>query len=268
MPAAETICTLITGGSAGIGRAFAEICAQKGMNLFLVALPDEALSETEKFIRKHWNIHVFTLGIDLTRLEAPEKVYHYCIEHNLKINILINNAGRAGTAVFEESSPEYSDERILLNIRALVLLSRLFIPMLKEFPEAYILNIASLSGYYPIPYKTVYSASKAFVIRFSLALAEELRNTSIQVSTVCPNGVETNPGTFARIHAHGFWGNLSKIDRYELAEYTLKKMFRGEKVIIPKWINRFFLLLAKITPLRLQMKLLRKEFEKEVIVSR
>ncbi|NLI25214.1 MAG: SDR family NAD(P)-dependent oxidoreductase [Bacteroidales bacterium] len=268
MPDNRTICTLITGGSAGIGRAFAEICARKGMNLFLVALPDKDLIETGEFIRNQWKVHVETLGIDLTEKDAPEKVYQYCIEHNLKVNILINNAGRAGTAIFEESSLHYSDERILLNIRALVLLTRLFLPMLKESEKSFILNIASLSGYYPIPYKTVYSASKAFVIRFSLALAEELRNSSVQVSVVCPNGVETNPGTYGRIRAHGFWGDLSKIDRFELADYTLDKMFRGKNIIVPKWINRFFLFLAKITPLTFQMRLLRKEFEKEVKVSR
>lgn len=268
MPEDKTICTMITGGSAGIGRAFAEKCAQRGMNLFLVALPDEDLTETEKFIRNRWNVHVESLGIDLTEKDAPEKVFQYCIHRGLKINMLINNAGRAGTAIFEQSSPQYSDERILLNIRALVLLTRLFLPMLKESEKSYILNIASLSGYYPIPYKTVYSASKAFVIRFSLALAEELRNSPVQVSVVCPNGVETNPGTFGRIRAHGFWGNLSKIDRFDLADYTLSRMLHGKQIIIPKWINRFFLFLAKITPLSLQMKLLRKEFEKEVKVSR
>jgi short-subunit dehydrogenase len=64
------------------------------------------------------------------------------------------------------------------------------------------------------------------------------------------------------------WGDLSKIDRFELADYTLDKMFREKNIIVPKWINRFFLFLAKITPLTFQMRLLRKEFEKEVKVSR
>ncbi len=131
------------------------------------------------------------------------KIFNKCKELGLKVDLLINNAGAAGTTIFEKSSLEYSNSRIQLNIRALVLLTRLFISDLKKSLPSYILNIGSMSAYYAIPYKCVYAASKAFVVSFSLALNNELEDTSISVSVVCPNGVETNKGTCNRIKKHG-----------------------------------------------------------------
>lgn len=259
--------TLITGGSEGIGKALALECARRGMNVLLVALPGDTLSETAAIIQKNYQVKVDTLAIDLTEKEAPEKVYAWCKKMKYEVNILINNAGMAGTAVFEESTPDYSDNRILLNIRALVLMCRLFIPGLKKFDHAYILNISSLSAFFSIPYKSVYSASKTFVLNFSKAIRYELKDTPIQISIVCPNGVVTNPGTYARTRAHGFAGRLTTVPVEKLAAYTMNRMLRGRKLIIPGRFNYFLLFLQKILPEFLKMKILLHEFKKEVAVS-
>lgn len=251
----------------GIGRAFAEACARRGMNLILVALPGIELDETADFIRTTYQVEVNTFPVDLSQIDGPQKVYDFCNEHHYSVNFLINNAGAAGTAVFEHSPLKYSDMRIMVNVRALVLLSRIFIPMMKNLPGSYILNIGSMGAFYPIPYKSVYSASKMFVVTFSRAIREELRNTNISISVVCPNGVETNSGTYGRIKAHGMIGKYSKIDKDALAEYTLQKMYKGKSVIIPKRINRVMKHLNRIIPTSLTIKFLKKEFEKEVRVS-
>jgi uncharacterized protein len=259
--------TLITGGSNGIGKALAEECARRGMNLLLVALPDEALEITAVNIRTSCGVAVHTLGIDLTLQQGPLDVFEWCTRNDYHVNFLINNAGMAGTAVFENSPPEYTDLRILLNIRALALLCRYFIPLLREHPASCILNVGSLSGYYSIPYKSIYSASKAFVVSFSKSLREELKRTSIGVSVLCPNGVETNEGTLSRIDSHGFWGRLTKTDKDKLAVFTLDRVMRGKRVIIPGRINRLMLLLTKLIPDNFQTRLLEREFNKEVHVS-
>jgi short-subunit dehydrogenase len=259
--------TLVTGGSAGIGEAFARACARRGRNLLLVALPGPELETTAESIRAAHGVEVRTLGIDLAALEGPSRVYDWCVANRTPVDFLINNAGAAGTAVFETSALEYSDLRVMVNVRALVLLSRLFIPMLKEWPRSYILNVGSLGGFYPIPYKSVYSASKAFVLTFSRALREELRETSIRVSVVCPNGVETNPGTFVRIGVQGRVGRWSKIDRHVLAEKTLDDVIRGKTVIVPKAINKVLRIFHKIVPASFLAKFLRRRFNREVKVS-
>lgn len=255
---------LITGGSKGIGKAMAIECASRNMNILLVSLPNENLKQTSKEINEKYGVKTDFLEIDLTNFDGPNNVFKWCLDKGYCINILINNAGVAGTAIFEESSLEYNDIRIQLNIRALVLMTHLFIPELKKFSRGYILNIGSMAAYYAIPYKSVYAASKAFVVSFSTAINEELKDTSVFVSVVCPNGVETNEGTFTRIKCHGLIGNLTKISATELANYSIKAMLHKKSIIIPKRINRFLYLFEKIIPRKLLDKILLKEFKKEV----
>lgn len=259
--------TLVTGASKGIGKAIAKECASRKMNVLLVALPNENLKEVSQKIVNDFGVKSDFLEIDLTKFDSPENVYKWCKKKNYTIDILINNAGIAGTTVFEKSSLKYSDTRIQLNIRALVLITRLFIPELKKSPTSYILNIGSLSAYYAIPYKSVYAATKAFVLSFSTALNDELKDTSIFVSVVCPNGVETNTGTFKRIKSHGYFGNLTKIPAAKLADYAITKMFKKQVVIIPKRINRILFFAEKIIPEKLLQLILLKEFKKELLNS-
>ena len=132
---------LITGGSEGIGKAFAEECALKGMNLVIAALPGPSLKKSAEYFEKKYGVAVQTIGIDLTEKEAPRRLFDFCREKGITVRLLINNAGLAGSAVFEKSSLEDIDNRIQLNIRALVFLTRLFIPVMKELDSAFILNI-------------------------------------------------------------------------------------------------------------------------------
>jgi uncharacterized protein len=258
---------LITGSSQGIGKAYAMELAQRGHNLLLVALPEPNLEETVNEIKSKFKVEIDFLGIDLSLLESPQKVFDWCKQKGYIIDILINNAGIAGTAVFEKSPLEYSDVRILVNIRALTLLCQLFIPDLKKLPKAFILNTGSLSAYYSIPYKSVYSASKAFVLNFTKAIREEMHGSSVSVSVVCPNGVYTNKGTFGRINSHGSKGRLTATSAGDLAKIAIDGMFKGKAVIIPLFINKFLLFLQKIIPSKLEQRILRKEFMKEVRVS-
>ena len=263
----DKLFTLITGASMGIGKAMAIECAGRKHNILIVALPGIEIEITAKEIRDKFHVEVQTLAIDLSGKEAPERVYCWCLENKYNVNFLINNAGIAGTASFQESEPDYSDVRILVNVRALVLLTRYFIPMLKQHEKAYILNIGSLSAYFPIPFKAVYSASKAFVLQFSKALRLELKNTGISVSVVCPNGVHTNEGTFERIKAHGLMGRLTQISSTDLAKIAIKGVYNRKAVIIPKFINRLLLVLKKFIPGSLEQKILSREFEKEMKVK-
>jgi short-subunit dehydrogenase len=262
----DTIYTLITGGSMGIGKALARECARRGMDLLLVALPGPELEQTANEIRKDFSVKIDTLGIDLTGHPSPGKVLEWCEKNNYAIDILMNNAGIAGSAIFEESSIEYSDERILLNIRALVILSRLFIPMLKQNKKAYILNTGSFSAYQPLAYKSVYAASKSFVHLFSLALNEELRDTSVSVTVVNPNGVRTNTGTFDRIKTHGKLVQKTLIlDADKIAQIAVEGMLKGKKIIIPGFWNRCILQITRLLPTNFKIKKAAKIIRRELL---
>jgi uncharacterized protein len=256
--------TLITGGSMGIGKALAQDCASRGMNLLLVALPGKELEETANEISCKFNVLVHTFEVDLALDNGPEMVYNWCFANHYQVNVLINNAGLAGSSVFKQSELAYTNTRIMVNVRAMVLLTRLFIPLLENHTKSYILNIGSLAAYFSIPYKAVYSASKAFVLSFSRSLNSELASTNISVSVVCPNGVETNSDTFTRIKAHGFFGRHTKIEARQLAHISIEGMLKEEEVIIPKRINRLLIVLSYILPGKLKRAQIRKRFLKEL----
>ena len=264
----NTVYTLITGGSLGIGRALAEECARRGMNLLLVALPGPELEQAASEIRDVYSIAVDTFGTDLTEPSAPEAVYRWCQDCNYAVNILMNNAGIAGSAIFEESSIAYSDERILLNTRALVILSRLFLPMLKQHERAYILNTGSFSAYQPLAYKAVYAASKSFVHLFSLALNEELRDSSISVTVVNPNGVRTNAAAHDRVKTHGKLVQKTLIlDAERVASISVHGMLKGKRVIIPGFWNRSMLQITRLLPLRYKVKTAARMFRPELLAE-
>ena len=256
--------TLITGASSGIGKAMAWYCGSLGMNLILVSLPFEKLDEVAAQIAEKHKVKTRYFETDLSQLASAEEVFVWTQEEGLDVNILVNNAGVAGASVFENCDHKYIDDRILLNVRALVMLSRLFIPELRKHEQSYILNVASMAAFFPIPYKSLYSSSKAFVLYFSRSVRCELKGTGISVSVVCPNGVRTNLTTNDRINSHGFIGRITELSADEVARKGIDGMLKGKEVIIPGEINYFLLTLQKILPVFIQHKLLMKEFKKEV----
>jgi short-subunit dehydrogenase len=152
----------------------------------------------------------------------------------------------------------------MLNIRALTLLTKYFIPLVRQFHGSKILNIGSMSGFFPVPYKSVYSATKAFVLSFSRSLSKELEGSGIGVFIVCPNGVETNTLTTIRIRTHGFWSKLTTIPCDRLAKLSLDKIEKGKKIFVPLFMNRLLLFIGKILPERIILHLLEKEFRDEL----
>jgi short-subunit dehydrogenase len=260
----EPVYTLITGASSGIGKSIAWYCGSLGMNLILVSLPNEGLNKVAGEIAEKHKVKTLFFETDLTRLEAPQEVFTWTQFHGLNINILVNNAGVAGASVFEFSEIKYIDDRILLNIRALVMLSRLFLPLLRTNDKSYILNVGSLAAFWPIPYKSLYSSSKAFVVSFSQSIRSELKGSGVSVSVLCPNGVRTNGATHVRINSHGRMGRLTELSADVVARAGINGMLKGKFVIVPGRINSFVLMFGRIFPESMQQRFLVREFGKEI----
>lgn len=241
--------TLITGASAGIGKAMAKECAQRKMNLILVALPGSELIEYADYLQSIYDIKVHYFSTDLTEKNATKQLYEWCIKQNLSVSILINNAGVGHFGAFEGTTVDIYQNIMQLNMQVLVTLTRLFLPELKKNSSGYILNVGSASALHPVPYKCVYSATKSFVLFFSLALRSELKNTNVKVSCLCPNGVITNGEVQKRINAAGRIGRLSQIMSAEKVAYiAIEGLLTNKAVIIPGRINRTLLFAAKFLP--------------------
>ncbi len=258
--------TLITGGSRGIGKALARECAGRGMNLLLVARVADRLEATAREIRDEFSISVNTFAVDLLEPDAPQQVWDWCKQKGYPVNILINNAGIGGKPeALEQSTPEHADARIFLNIRTLVQLTRVFLPELKSHSRSYILNMGSLSAYFPCAYKTVYSGSKAFISQFSQALNEELRGSPVSITVVNPNVVPTNSGLDKRIQAHpGFSIRLVVLSIEKVAMVSIDKMLKGKTVVVPGFINNILVLFSRIASRGFRERQTAKIFRREL----
>jgi short-subunit dehydrogenase len=257
---------LITGASLGIGRAFALHLAQKQHPLFLVSLPESGLPSLQKHIIQTFAVSGHILEIDLSEHHAADQVSHYCIEHGLEINLLINNAGIGYVGPYEKLETEWASKLVMLNIHALSRLTHRLIPSLEKNVPSFILNVGSLASVNPVPYKTLYSASKAFVYFFSRGLRKELKNKDILVHVLMPGSVPTNESTKKRIKAGGLKAYLSVCSADKIAALTIKRMLKGKATTIPGYFNQLVVLFQKLLPENLRIHLSAGIFKNQKII--
>ncbi|MBN1579954.1 MAG: SDR family oxidoreductase [Anaerolineae bacterium] len=239
---------LITGASQGLGRALARECASRNMDLLLVALPASGLPEVAGDLGQRHDVQVEYLEMDLTASDSSERVCRWISDKKCPVSILINNAGVGYNARFEDSTLQENESCILLNNLALVKLTRLMLPEMKHQQKAFILNVASMAAFFPMPFMPVYAPSKAFILNFSLALREEMRGTPIKTSVLCPNGIRTNPDCQARIEASGLAARLTCMDPEPVAACAIEGMLAGKAVIVPGLLNKLIVAAGQVVP--------------------
>lgn len=252
--------TLITGASAGIGQAMAEECARQGQNLILVALQETGLLQTAVGLQEQYGVDIKTIELNLIAPNAIQYLFDWCHEQGLRINVLINNAGIGNYSCFQESSLEVYQHMIQLNVSAVVALTHLFIPKLREHQSAYILNVGSFAALMPLPYKSVYAASKSFVLTFSRSLQMELKPYNIYVSCLCPGPTSTKSMRKRNQHVQNGNSILTKTPE-DVARRAIKGLFNKEGLIIPGWKNRFMIRLGRILPFSVKSYILKRIFK-------
>ncbi len=251
---------MITGASQGLGKAFAEECAGRGMDLLLVALADTGLVELAKILTRSYGGRIETLELDLTAPEAAEEILGALRDRALSPDLLINNAGVGFTSRFGESSAAQNESTIQLNVAALTRLTQSLLPVLRRNDDAWVLNVASLGAYYPMPSMPVYSSTKAFILNFSLLLREELRAAHVRVSVLCPNGIRTNRGARAMIEKQGWAGTLTCQYPDEVARAGLDGLQRNKAIIVPGAMNRLLRRVRPLVPRTLFMRLISRRW--------
>ncbi|HOX11887.1 MAG TPA: SDR family oxidoreductase [Spirochaetia bacterium] len=237
---------LITGASMGLGKALAEECARRGMDLFLVALPDSGLPVLAGELAGEFGVETAWLEGDLTEASTLERLRDRVEEEGLDIDLLINNAGIGTPGHFLDHSLEYHEATIELNALALVRLVRLFLPDLRR-RNASILNVASLGAFFPMPTMPIYAATKSFVLHFSLALREELGGT-VGVSVLCPNAIRTTPDVNRYIDNLGPLARRACFTPECIARSTLDGVARNRAVIVPGAVNRVIAFISQVVP--------------------
>jgi uncharacterized protein len=238
---------LITGASAGIGKALAHEFAARGKNLLLVSLPGSGLQDVAEQLTKEFGVVVHTLCIDLTRESAHKEVASWCRNNLYYIDTLVNNAGFGNLKAFDKTNANVLRSMLALNNTALVNLTHELIPELKKFRQSYIMNVGSLASFMPIPNKSLYAATKSFVYTFSQSLYYELRSSNIHVSCLCPGGTLTE-----RVRSEMSEKNLKRNafcqSPEEVAKTGVSGLYEKRFRIIPGWYNRVLFWLSQILP--------------------
>ena len=206
---------LITGASTGIGVVFARQLAQRQMELILVARSRDKLEQLAAELGEQYGVKVTVIVQDLTVAGAGKLVYETVNQKGINVDLLVNNAGFGGYGAFSEQDLARQLEMIQLNNLVLVELTHYFLrPMLAGAGGA-IINVASIAGFQPLPYLSVYAATKAFVLSFSESLWAENKDKGVEILALCPGPTESNFFEVARFPS-AFMGKNGRLDSAEV----------------------------------------------------
>lgn len=236
---------LITGASSGIGKDMAEIYSNKGYELILVARSKDKMEQLASKLKTKVRI----IQMDLSKPENCFKLYE--LVKNENIDILINNAGYGVFGKFLETDLNEELNMIDLNIKAVHILTKLFLKQFKEINKGWILNVASSAAFSPGPLFSSYYASKAYVVRLTEAIYEELRkeNSKVYIGALCPGPVDTNFNDRANVAF-----NLKGLNSHDVADYAIKKMEEGKLIIIPGTLMKISYCFTKVTPNKILLR--------------
>ncbi len=239
--------TLVTGASTGIGRELALIAASKGRSLVLVARSEDKLSDLARIVRDSHGVRAEVVALDLGDPEAPAALVREMKRREVEVEVLINNAGFGTLGRFSETPLERQLDILRLNVLALTELTHLFLPPMLATRRGRILNVASTAGLQPGPFMAVYYASKAYVLSFTEALAEELRGTAVTATALLPGPTRTEFQSRADM-AESRLLRFGMADARSVAEAGYRGMEAGKVVVIPGITNRTGSLLVRLSP--------------------
>ncbi|HEX6086217.1 MAG TPA: SDR family oxidoreductase [Thermoanaerobaculia bacterium] len=244
---------LITGPSSGIGLDLAHLFAEDGHDVVLVARSEGKLRALAAELESKHDINARVIVADLARPEAPREVFAAAPA----IDVLVNNAGFGISGRFAETAARTELEIIQVNIAALTHLTKLFLPQMVERRRGRILNVASTAAFQPGPLMAVYYASKAYVLSFSEAIAEELRGTGVTVSALCPGPTATGFQKTANLGSEALLQMMKPGSSMDVARAGYRGLMRGQRVIIPGMKNKMGVQVVRISPRGLVTRVVR-----------
>src|SRR5882724_10448805 len=218
---------LITGASGGIGYELAKLFARDHYNLVLVARSGDKLIQLADDLQRQFSIVVKTVALDLVATPSPQFLFDQLQREGIAIDILVNNAGYGSFGKFAGMPLEDALGQINLNITALTALTRLFLSPMVERHSGKIMNVASTAGFQPGPLMAVYYATKAYVISFSEAIANELKNSGVTVTCFCPGATDTGFQGRAGVENSRLFKQFGPMSAQAVARDGYRAMMKG-----------------------------------------
>lgn len=251
---------MITGATGGLGSAFAVEAARKGYDLILTDMNPEGEALAAHLAEKY-AVESSFFPCDLTSESSRTTLLNNFTEKGLKFWGLVNVAG------LDHEGPYLSKTRsqiltiLKVNLLANMDLSHEILGMRDESRKFRLINVSSMAGFYPMPFKATYAATKRFLIDISMALNEEIREFG-SVTVLCPGGMPTTEKCMRAIFAQGFWGWATTVDPYRVARVTLEKALRGRRIYIPGFTNKCLQAISTLLPTLTKIKYVARRWTK------
>lgn len=248
-------CALVAGGSKGIGYAIAEALAKRNFDLILVARNPDSLNAAKAKLEHKYGIMVEVLSYDLAYEESATEISRWCIERDIKLKMLCNVAGFGGSEDYLSLPLDSLRYMVRLNVESAMALSLLLLPLLEKNAPSYILNVASMAGFAPIPAKNMYSATKSAIIFFSYALHYQLKEKNISVSCLAPGPVFTKPSIVKDTRDRlGWFGMKMAVPPLRVGEIAVRKTLNGKRIIVPGTLATISAAIIRFLPRELVTK--------------
>lgn len=242
---------MVAGGSKGIGYAIALALAKRNYNLILIARGYDSLVAAKNKLEAQYPIHVEILSYDLAMEGSAPAIAEWCFARNIKLKVLCNVAGLGGDHDYLTLPLDSLRYMVNLNVESCMAMSLLLLPLLEKNAPSYILNVASMAGFAPIPSKNMYSATKSAVVFFSYSLRNQLKKKKISVSCLAPGPVFTKP-QIKRVTKErlGWFGMQMAVPPKKVGEVAVKKTFKKKMIIIPGTLSKISATIVRTLPNR------------------
>lgn len=248
-PANNSPYALVAGGSKGIGYAIAEALARRGYNLILIARHYDSLAAAKNKLESTYHIHVQLLINDLSRDEAATEIAQWCNEQHIALKMLCNVAGFGGERDYLSLPLDSLRYMVRLNVESCMALSFTLLPLLQKNAPSYILNVASMAAFAPIPVKNMYSATKSAVLFFSYSLRAQLKDKNISVSCLAPGPVFTKPSIVNDTKKKlGWFGVQMAVPPERVGEIAVHKTLQKKFIIVPGVLSKITSVLVRVLP--------------------
>ncbi|MBI9044136.1 MAG: SDR family NAD(P)-dependent oxidoreductase [Anaerolineaceae bacterium] len=228
----------ISGATGGLGKAFAVECASRGWNVFLTDLNEQALEILASSLEHTYGVKVFYHSCDLTEMNSRSDFFEVIKSKRHKFGMLINVAGGDHEGLFMKCSRNEIQTILRLNIEATVDVIHAMLRLADPTETFRVINISSLAAFYPMPVKATYAASKRFILNFTFALREELKDMGGSATVLCPAGLPTTPHCIQSIESQGIMGQLTTMNIGKVASRTIDLALKGRAIYIPGLINQ------------------------------
>jgi len=249
---------LVTGASAGIGFELSRVFAEHGFNLILVARREEKLKIVADQLTAQHGIKVTLIKQDLMHPGAALELFNKVQASSLKVDVLVNNAGRGQYASFIDTDLAANEATLQLNVTTLTSLTRLFAKDMVDQGTGYILNIASIAAFVPGPMMAVYHATKAYVLSLSEALNNELSGTGVTVTTSCPGPTESEFLVLAGADKLANLKYTKFMTARKVAEQAYEATVQRQSVVVHGGVNKAIVFLPRILPRKWITKMIQK----------